>query len=114
MEAKLFTDRLRQDLKAAMRERLGGEVSLLRALIAAVDNAQAVELRPDHRPSDQHSFGSGTNEAPRRMLDNQDIIALLAKEITSREKATISYRSGGREDAAVVLENEITLLRRYL
>ena len=114
MEAETFVARVRENLKSAMRERHGDEIALLRTLIAAVDNAQAVVVSPDHHPYIPHAFGSGTNEVPRRLLTAQDINALVAKEIAAREDAAMSYRAGGCEEAATILDSEIALLQTYL
>ena len=69
MSAAAFRQRLREDLKTAMRARNEGEVRLLRALGAAIDNAEAVPLGDE----ELRRFTEG--EMARRELSDADIAA---------------------------------------
>src|SRR5580693_7106845 len=72
--------RLRADLRAAMLAKASVEVAVLRALMAALDNAQAVPLRPDQLRYLAHRFGDGSAEAPRLTLTDIEVAALLDRE----------------------------------
>ena len=48
-------DRMRVDLRAALRDRRADDARLLRALVAAIDNAEAPPLEGGRRV-DQHRF----------------------------------------------------------
>ena len=67
MSATALKERLRADLKAAMQARASDEIRLLRTLIAALDNAEAVPGTPGgyvHR-----AFGDAGAEVARLELD---------------------------------------------
>lgn len=104
--------RLRGDLMIAMRGKLAAETALLRTLIAAIDNAQAVPVA--QRPYVVRPFGDGSAEAPRRDLSADDLRAVLEGEIESRLADAEAMARGGRVDRAEELRTEADLVRRYL
>jgi uncharacterized protein YqeY len=50
----------------------------------------------------------------RRELGEDDVAALLAKEVKTRRESVDAFRSGGREDLAAKEEAEIAILQEYL
>ena len=50
----------------------------------------------------------------RRELGEDDVAALLAKEVKTRRESVAAFRSGGREDLAAREEAEIAILQEYL
>jgi uncharacterized protein YqeY len=113
MSATTFKERLRADLKAAMQAREANEVRVLRTLIAALDNAEAVpgQDRPrDRRPAP----GDPSCEVARLELDAHAVASLLANEVAARRTAAAEYRQGGRRAEADALLAEIALVERYL
>ena len=111
MSAPAFKDRLRADLKAAMQARDADTVKVLRALIAAVDNAEAVAVAPE--PYQSRAFGDPASEVPRRVLDRDAIDAILAAETASRLSAADDYEQHGRPEEAARLRGEAALIARY-
>ena len=91
MSATALKERLRADLKAAMQARASDEIRLLRTLIAALDNAEAVPGTPGgyvHR-----AFGDAGAEVARLELDEKAVDALLASEAASRCDAAADYEA---------------------
>jgi uncharacterized protein YqeY len=110
MSATELKERLRADLKTAMRERNAGEVGLIRTLIAAVDNAEAQPIEGfQERLRKLEPIG----EIARRELDAQTLDAVLASEAQSRLSAADDYERNGRAEDAGRLRNEAALIARY-
>jgi uncharacterized protein YqeY len=110
MSATLLKDRLRADLKTAMRERNTGEVAVIRTLIAAIDNAEAVPVDGlEERLRQREDIG----EVARREMDAAALDAVLAREIESRLAAADDYERHGRGDDAARLREEAELIARY-
>ena len=105
---------LRADLKAAIKAGWREEANLVRTLIAAIDNAEAVPLPDGARPADSASFASGAAEAPRKVLDEADVRAVLNAEIDSRLNAATQIRAMGNEAEAFRLDAEADMIGRYL
>ncbi len=109
MSATLLKERLREDLKSAMREKRSDEVALLRTLIAALDNAEAVPTE-GYRP---RALADAGGEVARRELDGRAVEALLAEEVESRLTAAADYDRHSRPDEAARLRDEAALVARY-
>ena len=110
MSATALKERLRADLKAAMQARSTAEVGVLRTLIAALDNAEAI-------PGVQYSalpraFGDAS-EVARLDLDEATVQTLLAGEVQARLAAAADYDRHGRNDEADRLRREAELVSRY-
>ena len=111
MSATALKERLRADLKTALQARAGDEVRVLRVLIAALDNAEAVPgVQKTYVP---RAFGDPSGEVARLSLDGGAVKALLASEVAARLAAAADYRSHGRSDEASRLEAEAALVSRY-
>mgnify|MGYP000141501805 CR=1 FL=1 len=94
-------ERLNQDLKEAMRARDRLRADTLRLALTAIRRAEVARTDPRHPRHGQP-------------LTEADLLALLEKEVKSREEAVALYRQGGREDLAAKEEAEIAILRQYL
>ena len=113
MSAPALKDRLRADLKAAMRARNSAEVSVLRTLIAAVDNAEAHPIEHFHERLRQRSLADPIGEVARRALDASTLDAVLEAETKSRLAAAEDYERHGRTEDAARLRSEANLIGRY-
>ena len=113
-ESLSFLAVLKADLLTAMRERKATEVTTLRGLISAIDNAQAVPVGDRHDKYVFHAFGDSTVEVPRRGLGHADLRGLVEAEIQARNDAAEDYRQLGRADKAQELTDEALILGRYL
>jgi uncharacterized protein len=101
-------ERLRSDLMLAMRASDDARTRVLRSVLAAIDNAGAVEAPTS-------SAGTiGYSDVPRRQLDPSTIREVLEAEILEREAGIIEYQGVDRPDEAEILRAEIATLRSYL
>jgi len=112
--AAALTARLRDDLKAAMKARNALDIAVLRVMIAALDNAQAVPLPEGRQRYVVREFGDGSAEAPRLRLAEEDIRRLLSQEVRDREDAATQFEDLGRADRAASLRAEAAIVSRYL
>jgi uncharacterized protein YqeY len=110
MSAAELKERLRADLKAAMRERQTDQVGLIRTLIAAIDNAEA---QPIEGYRERLRKLEPIGEIARRELDAQSLDAVLTAETRSRLAAAEDYERNDRADVAVRLRSEAELIARY-
>ena len=111
MSAAAFKDRLRTDMKAAMLARATDEVRLLRTLIAALDNAEAVPGAQDRHA--QRAFGDSSGEVPRHELDEEAIAEIFAAEMAARLAAAAVYERHDQTELAERLRGEAALIGRY-
>ncbi|MCX5046209.1 GatB/YqeY domain-containing protein [Aldersonia sp. NBC_00410] len=108
--------RLRTALRAAMKERDRPAASALRSALAAIDNAESVDVA-DARPAgaiEDSAAGLGAAEAARRHLDAEQIAAIVRTEITERHDAAEEYDRLGRGDRAGELRREAQALSSQL
>jgi uncharacterized protein YqeY len=104
--------RLRRDLKSAMQARQPQEARLLRVILAAIDNAEAVavEARPQ---TNAGRFADGAQEVPRRVLSPGELDRLLEGEVAARLSAAADYDRLSRPDEAARLRAEAKTVGRY-
>jgi uncharacterized protein len=105
---------LRRDLGKAMKAGRRSEAALLRALIAAIDNAEAVAPSSDGQPGYRNEFHEGTAEVPRRQLSRAEVRAVLEAEIASRAEASEAFERFGRGQDAATMRADLRAARRYL
>jgi uncharacterized protein YqeY len=113
-ESQHFLALLKADLRTAMRERRAAEITVLRELIAAIDNAQAVPVDGRHDTYVFHTFGDSAVEVPRRVLGKSELRQVVEAEIRGRNDAANAYRRLGRDDKARDLSDGADVLSRYL
>ncbi len=87
-----MNDTIRQDLKTAMLAKDETAVSTLRMLLSEIKYA----------------------EVAKGQISNQDIVAVVQKELKKRREAAEGFRKGGREEAATKEEAEAKILEKYL
>lgn len=91
-------DQIQQDLKQAQLARDEVKVSTLRLLLSEINNAR-IALR--------QSSGQAS-------ITEDQIIAVIQREVKKRKEAAASFRQGGREDSAQKEEAELKVLEGYL
>jgi uncharacterized protein YqeY len=91
-------DRLMDDLKEAMRQRDERRKTTIRSVIAAIKKAET-EL---------------DSSGERVSLDDEDILAIIAKQAKQRQESITEYQRGGREDLVAEEEAELAILQTYL
>ena len=86
-------DRIKGDLKEAMKRRDATAVATLRMLVSQVQYAR-IELKGD--------------------LEEKDYMAILQRAVKTRREAIEQYEKGGRQEQADRERSEIVIVERYL
>ncbi|MEY9909045.1 uncharacterized protein YqeY [Catenulispora sp. MAP12-49] len=94
-------DRLRAALPIALKARDRATASTLRAALAAIENAEAVDAGDVRAGAIEASaVGIGAAEAARRELSEADVAAIVRAEIAEREHAAEVYQASGQSAKA--------------
>jgi hypothetical protein len=112
--AEAMKSRLRTDLRSAMVAKDPSRVRVLRALITALDDAQAVPVGDQHLRYAVHAFGDRSAEVPRLRLTEEDVQRVLAHEAAARTAAAAEMRRLGDDERAQNLDREAALTVGYL
>lgn len=86
-------EKLRSDLKDALRQKDEVRKRTLRLALAAITNAEV---------------------AQKTELDDPGVLAVLVKEAKQRQESMQEYRKGGRDDLVAEEEAELAILQAYL
>lgn len=89
----MIKDRIREDMKAAMRSHDAARLSTIRLLLAAIKQREIDEQIES---------------------TDDDVMAVIAKMVKQRRDSVEQYRAGGREDLAQTEQAEIDVLQAYL
>lgn len=89
----MIKDRIREDMKAAMRSHDAASLSTIRLLLAAIK---------------QREVDEGIQ------ADDAIVMAIIAKMVKQRRDSVEQYRAGGREELAAAEAAEIEVLQAYL
>lgn len=110
---------VRADLVGAMKARDRETTSALRALLAAIDNAEAVQ--PSGRTSAEASAhvsgagaGVGSTEVERGRLSVEDAQGIGRKLVSDWNATADEHESHGRHSAADALRREANAVSKYL
>ncbi len=105
--------RIRADLTSALKVRDSAQASLLRVLLAALDNAEAVPIGAAHARYQERAFGDPSVEVPRMILSAEAVAGIIAKEQAEREAVAADFERLGRPDDAVRLRQEASWVAQY-
>ena len=111
--AEAMKARLRADLKAAMRSRCASEAQVLRMLLGAIDNAEAVPLPHGERGYVVRAFGEAA-EKPRLLLTAADVLAVIRRHVETSRAAAAEMERVGQPDRADTIRAEAVIAERYL
>lgn len=112
--AETMKARLRDDLRVALKDKRAADAKLIRALVAAIDNAEAPPAQEDAAGSAFHRFRSGSAEVERLLLDHAQVRQVLLAEIREREIAAAELERLEKHDRAAALRAEILIAQRYI
>jgi uncharacterized protein len=113
-------ERLRAALPAAMKARDAAAVAALRSALAAIDNAEAVEVAPGPPPAAGQAdlagtvAGLGAAEAERRTLLEGQVERIVHAEVSNRLAAARAYERAGQHERAGRLRAEADVLSSHL
>jgi hypothetical protein len=97
-----------------MQARRGLETRVLRTLVAALDNAEAVPMADAHEKYVVRRFGDRSAEAPRLTLAAAEVQALLEREAAQRLEAALELERLGQGERAAGLREEAAVVARYV
>ena len=112
--------RMRRDLTAALKARDELAVAALRSAIAAIDNAEAVEIGEmmARGAGSEHiagaTAGAGSSDVARRLLGEPEMTAIVRRQVEERRAAADQYETLGRKHEATRLRREAAVLSDYL
>jgi len=106
--------RLRDDLRAAMARKRSAEVAVLRTLLGALDQAEAVAAVARGRQYVSLKFGDPAVEVPRKQLSLAEVREVVRKEHGELRGAADEYARLGHADAASGFALKAQVLERYL
>ncbi|HZP54660.1 hypothetical protein [Actinocrinis sp.] len=109
--------RLRDALSGAIKARDKVAVAALRSTLAAIDNAEAVQVPQragEQLAIEQLRIGVGSAQAARRELTEAQIERIVRGELAEREAAARDYQRAGRIEHAERLRGEIRVLAEQL
>jgi uncharacterized protein len=112
--------RLRQDLTLALKARDRVAIAALRSVIAAIENAEAIdsEQSPSREASSEHiagaTAGAGSSDVERRALNGAEVDAIVRAQVDERLRAADEYERLGRRDATDRLLQEAAVLSDYV
>jgi uncharacterized protein len=107
--------RLREALTDALKARDRETANVVRSALAAIGNAEAVEVGVSGARAgaiEESPVGLGAAEVNRRTLTEEQIAALIRAEIAEREEAALTYERNGAEEQAARLRREAQVLIR--
>jgi uncharacterized protein YqeY len=106
--------RLRADLRTAMKDRCIMEARVIRALVAAIDNAEAPPVPERQTALALDSFRTRSAEVDRLVLSRDQVRDVLLTEIHERERAAAELERLEMMDRAETLRAEALVARRYI
>jgi uncharacterized protein YqeY len=95
MADALLKQTLQQDLTTALKSRRQVDVAAIRMALAAITTAEVAGKQA-------------------KTLTDEDVIAVLVREVKRRDEGAAAFRAGGREESALEEEAQADVLRRYL
>ena len=112
--AVALTDRMRADLKVAMREKDKVAVRALRTTMGAIANAEAPSIGTDDRTSADEPEVGRLVEHRRLELTADDLDRVLRAEVADRLDTAEQFEANGRGEEAAVVRAEAAVIERYL
>jgi hypothetical protein len=113
-------ERMRGALRAAMKARDPVAVAALRAGLAAIDNAEAVEAGQGTRVVASHPelagtlVGLGAGEVARRVLTDAEMESIVRAEAGELQSAAEGYRRAGQAEEADRLLAQAAVLTAHI
>jgi uncharacterized protein YqeY len=107
--ASLMRARIKADLRDAMKSRRTVTVATLRSLLAAIDNAEAVDGTAVVNPVIGRS-----NDVPRRELSEAEVRQLVQREADEYAGAVATYERLGLAEELEKVRLKLEVTRQYL
>lgn len=107
----MIRQRIKDDLKNALKARRGDEAGTLRLVTAAITNQEKekrYELSRKQKGLDERELGEQSR------LSDEEMIKLIFSQIKQRKDAIQDFERGERQDLAEKEKAEIQILNKYL
>ena len=101
----MLKETIQQDAKKAMMEKKDKELSVLRVLLAAIQNREKDKLYRQNKEG---------GEAKAASLTDSEVIDAIASEVKKLNDALVLFEKGGRADLVEKTKEEIEILKKYL
>lgn len=99
-------DRLKEDMKSAMRAKDKARLTVIRSIQAELKNI-GIEKKGNQGLTEEV-------ESPAHYLDENEQLAVLRSMVKKRRDSAEQYEQGGREDLRDIELSEITVIEEYL
>ncbi|MFH1894593.1 MAG: GatB/YqeY domain-containing protein, partial [Patescibacteria group bacterium] len=103
--------KIQEDLKTALIGKKELELSVLRMLLAAVNNKETEKKTKIWKEKPEMSPEKIQKEAD---LRDEEIFDVISSEIKKRREAIEGFEKGGRKESADKERQELTILQKYL
>lgn len=110
MGPTVLEERLKTDLRRALRARDRAAVTALRTAVAAIDNAGSVGLPED----DRAPVVGRAADVPRRELTEEEVVVLLRHEVHELSAGIAAAERHGNGERAGALRARRTVLAAYI
>jgi len=107
----MLKEKLKQDLREAMKEKKEGKISALRMVLASILNE---EKEKRYRLSREKPELTGKLLDEESELTDEEIIEVIFSGVKKRKEAIEEFKRGNREDLAEKEQREIEILKKYL
>ncbi len=104
-------EKIKMDLKQALKEKREEESSTLRFLLATILNKEKEKRARIAREKKELSEKRLNEES---QLKDEEIIQVILSQIKKRKEAILNYEKGKREDLVKKENRELEILKRYL
>lgn len=110
MGPTVLEERLKADLRRAIRDRDRAAVAALRTAVAAIDNAGSVGLPEDGRAP---VIGKAA-DVPRRELTEEEVVGILRREVDELLAGIAAAERHGSGERAAELRTRRVVLAAYI
>lgn len=107
----MLKDKIQEDLKTALKEGKKAETSVLRLLLAAINNRETEKRTKIWKSKPELKTEELEKES---QLTDEEITEVISSESKKRREAVGLYEKGGRPELAEKEKEELEILKSYL
>lgn len=107
----MLKEKIKDDLKKALKERKKEEILVLRGFLASLLNA---EKEKRYGLSKENPNLSESELEEKSQLNDEEVIKVIFSEAKKRKEAIVEFEKGGRQDLVDKEKKELAVLQTYL
>lgn len=107
----MLKEQIQQDLKASLKGGKQVEVSVLRMIIAAINNRETEKRTKIWKEKPESKIEALEKESK---LTDEEVLEVLFFEVKKRKEACVEYEKGERTDLIEQEKKEIEIIQKYL